>query len=220
MTSVARVVSVNVGRPRTVEWQGRRVTTGIWKEPVGGRVAFAGVNLTGDGQADRRVHGGRDKAVYAYAAEDRGWWGAELGRALGPGAFGENLTTEGLPLQEAVLGEVWAVGGGRLQVAQPRLPCFKLGIRMGDAGFPDRFDAAGRLGTYLRIVEAGDVGAGDAIQVLVRPDHGVTVAAVAGAYRTRRPEQAERLLDAGTDLPEGWRTWVEHQLGRAAGRGG
>jgi MOSC domain-containing protein YiiM len=124
-------VSVNVGRPRTVEWRGHEVTTAIWKEPVSGPVALAGVNLDGDDQADRRVHGGPDKAVYAYAAEDYAWWSEHL-RPIAPASFGENLTTEGIDLTACHIGDRWRVGSAVLEVAQPRQPCFKLGIRMAD----------------------------------------------------------------------------------------
>jgi MOSC domain-containing protein YiiM len=160
-----RLVSVNVGRPRIVEWHGREVETAIWKEPVAGRVVVRGVNVDGDGQADLRVHGGRDKAVYSYAVEDYAWWSEQLGRELGPGAFGENLTTEGIDLSAAEIGSRWRVGTARLEISQPRFPCFKLGIRMGDAGFVKEFERAARFGAYLRIVEEGEVGAGDDIVV-------------------------------------------------------
>jgi MOSC domain-containing protein YiiM len=169
---VARIVSVNVGEQRDVEWFGRTVRTAIWKSPVDGRIAVRGVNLAGDDQADRRVHGGPDKAVYAYAVEDYAWW-AEQGEDVGPGVFGENLTTEGVDLSGAVLGQRWRVGSVVLEVAQPREPCFKLGIRMGRASFRDDFAAAERPGAYLRIVEEGDVGAGDAIEV--QPADGPTI---------------------------------------------
>jgi len=194
------------------------VISAIWKEPADGRVVFGDVNLAGDDQADRRVHGGPDKAVYAYAAEDYDWWHSDLGRPLAPGTFGENLTTVGLDLQSAVLGERWAVGAGTMRVAQPRQPCFKLGMRMGDAGFPERFEASRRFGAYLRVDQPGDVGAGDDLQLLSRPDHGVTVAMVAEAAATRSPDIVAALLEAGTDLPEGWRTWAERQRERAAPR--
>ncbi len=169
------MVSVNVGRPRSVRYRGRRRTTGIWKAPVIGRVAARGSNIEGDEQADRRVHGGADKAVYAYSLGDYEWWEAELGRRLEPGTFGENLTVEGIDLGAAVVGERWRVGTAELEVCQPRTPCWKLGVRMGDDTFPDRFDAAGRLGAYLRITGEGDVGAGDDVVVVHRPTHGVTI---------------------------------------------
>jgi MOSC domain-containing protein YiiM len=155
---------VNVGLPRTVEWRGRAVTTAIWKEPVDGRVALRRVNLVGDDQADRRVHGGIDKAVYAYASEDYEWWAPRTG-PLAPGTFGENLTTVGIDVTGSRIGDRWHIGPAVLEVAQPRSPCFKLGIRMGDDAFPVRFAAARRPGAYLRVIVEGDVAAGDAIAV-------------------------------------------------------
>jgi MOSC domain-containing protein YiiM len=159
----ARVESVNVGEPRTVEWHGRQVQSAIWKSPVDGRVAVRGVNLEGDDQADRRVHGGDGKAVYAYAVEDYDWWSAHGAGALAPGTFGENLTTAGLALNECRVGDVWRIGHTALEVVQPRFPCFKLGMRMGDAAFVPQFKAARRPGVYLRILAPGTVGAGDVI---------------------------------------------------------
>lgn len=180
-----RVLSVNVGAVREVEWRGEIVTTAIWKAPVAGRVAIRGVNLDGDDQADRGVHGGPNKAVYSYAREDYDIWRERHGVATAPGLFGENLTVEGLDLVHALVGERWEVGSALLEVAQPRLPCFKLGMRMGDARFPKRFQAEGRMGAYLRIVREGDVGAGDAITVVSRPEHGVTLADMVAALHDR-----------------------------------
>ena len=157
------VESLNVGEPRPVQVGDHTVWTAIWKSPVEGRVPVRGVNLRGDDQADRSVHGGPDKAVYAYAAEETEWWEAELGEDLGTAPFGENLTVRGLPVSGAVIGERWELGSALLEVAQPRLPCFKLGLRMGDPRFPKRFAAAGRPGAYLRVVREGDIGAGDSI---------------------------------------------------------
>jgi MOSC domain-containing protein YiiM len=176
-------VSVNVGRPRLVDTGRRTVATAIWKHPVDGRVAVRGTNVDGDEQADRSVHGGVDKAVYAYGMGDMRAWEAELGRELGPGAFGENLTIDGLDVSGAVIGERWRIGTTLLEVVQPRLPCFKLGARMGDPTFVKRFGKASRPGTYLRIVEEGELGAGDAVEVDVagRPDHGVTIRMVSDA---------------------------------------
>jgi MOSC domain-containing protein YiiM len=209
-TGVAEVVSVNVGRPRTVEHEGKAVTTAIWKRPVTGRVAARGVNLVGDGQADRSVHGGVDKAVYAYAREDYGWWGTELGvEALQPGTFGENLTVSGLDLSAAEVGERWRVGSTLLEVSEPRFPCFKLGIRMGNPKFLKRFAAARRPGTYLRIVEAGDVGAGDRIEVIDRPGHGITIGLFAEAYLGDRGRLVELL--AADALSPMWRTWIHER---------
>ncbi|HEV7591145.1 MAG TPA: MOSC domain-containing protein [Longimicrobium sp.] len=200
------MLSVNVGAIREVEWRGRQVTTAIWKHPVAGRVALRGVNFAGDDQADRTVHGGVDKAVYAYAREDYDFWRDEEAMETPPGLFGENLTVEGLDLSGALPGERWSVGSAVLEVAQPRLPCFKLGIRMGDQHFLKRFLAASRMGAYLRIVREGDVGAGDTVHVHDRPAHGVTLRAMTEALRDR--EKAAALLRVPR-LPEFWRQIAE-----------
>jgi MOSC domain-containing protein YiiM len=208
--TAGRVVSVNVGARRTVEWHGRAVETGIWKTPVDGRVAVRGVNLDGDEQADLRVHGGPDKAVYAYAVEDYEWWSRELGRAMEPGTFGENLTVRGVDLGAAVIGTRWRAGTTMLEVAQPRLPCFKLGMRMGDAAFVEEFELAGRYGAYLRIIEEGDVGAGDAIDVGDAPPGGITVRELGGAEHRAFPDLVARVL-ADPHVPDSWKHWAERQ---------
>jgi MOSC domain-containing protein YiiM len=205
-----KLISVNVGVPRTVKYEGRAVTTAIWKDPVAGRVPVSGVNLDGDDQADRSVHGGVDKAVYAYAHEDYEWWGVELGTgALAPGTFGDNLTVSGIHLNAAEVGERWRVGSALLEVSEPRFPCFKLGIRMGDAKFLKRFAAARRPGTYLRAVEEGDVGAGDRIEVVDRPGHGVTIGRFAQAYLEDRGLLVELL--AADALSQMWRNWIHER---------
>ncbi len=201
MTS-PRVVSVNVGLVRQVEWEGEIVSTGIWKNPAQGRVALRGVNFVGDDQADRTVHGGPDKAVYAYAVEDYDFWRGEQGVEAQPGLFGENLTVEGIDLSSAVIGERWRVGSCLLEIAQPRLPCYKLGMRMHDPYFPRRFQAAMRMGAYLRIIEEGDIGANDAIAVIERPSHGLTLDTMVGALLD--PSKARALRAAGY-LPAFWR---------------
>ncbi|MEO8946131.1 MAG: MOSC domain-containing protein [Gemmatimonadaceae bacterium] len=201
--SDARVISVNVGMVREVEWNGELVRTGIWKEPVtSGRVRVHGVNLDGDDQADREAHGGRDKAVYAYSVEDYQYWRATDDVATHAGLFGENLTVSNIDLMACVVGERWAVGSTVLEVAQPRLPCFKLGIRMNDSSFPKRFQSVGRLGAYLRIIEEGDVAVGDAVRVSARPEHDVTLAVMLRALRDR--SSAHALLMA-PELPRFWR---------------
>lgn len=204
--------SVNVSTARRVEHRGREATTGIWKRPVAGRVAVRGVNLEGDEQADRRVHGGADKAVYAYASEDYAWWAGELGRKLAPGTFGENLTLEGVDLGAAVVGERWLVGTAVLEVCQPRTPCWKLGLRMGDEAFPARFTAAQRPGAYLRIAREGELGAGDEVVRFHRPYHGITIAFVARARS--EPSLAPALL-AAPELPVGLLAWAADQPGPA-----
>ena len=177
-----RIVSVNVGAPRQISVRrGRPLMSAIVKSPVEGRVRVEGVNLAGDDQADRRVHGGPDKAVYAYAREDTDWWESELGRELPHGMFGENLTLEGVEVTGAVVGERWRAGTVELEVSQPRLPCAKLGLRFGDPLMVRRFGEASRPGAYLRIIQEGDLGAGDEIELLSRPEHGITVEFVSRA---------------------------------------
>jgi MOSC domain-containing protein YiiM len=213
--SSSRVLSVNVGGVRTVELGDRTVTTAIWKSPVPGRVRVQGVNVSGDDQADRTVHGGEDKAVYAYAWEDTLWWQAELGRELEPGNFGENLTLTGVDVPAALVGERWRVGSALLEVSEPRFPCFKLGLRMGDPRFLKRFAAARRTGTYLRIAEAGEVGAGDPIERVSRPDHDITIGLFAEAYLGDH-SLAPRLLDA-PQISDAWRDWARNRRGHVAG---
>lgn len=181
--------------------------TGIWKRPVEGPVLAQGVNLAGDEQADRKVHGGADKAVYAYAREDTEWWEAELGRELAHGTFGENLTLRGMDAGGALVGERWRVGGALLEVSEPRLPCFKLGVKMGDNRFVKRFAAALRPGCYLRIAEAGELTAGDAVEVVERPRHDVTIRDLARTFLFEK-DKAPALL-AAPALSPGWRDWAE-----------
>ena len=182
-----RVISVNVGKPREIVVDGKVVRTSIWKDPVAGRVVVRDVNVTGDDQSDRKVHGGDRKAVYAYAREDLDWWGGRLGQALASGTFGENLTTEGLDVTGARVGERWRIGQTLLEVTQPRLPCYKLEARMERPGFIAEFIDGGRPSAYLRIVEEGDVGAGDAVEVVSRPDDAPTMGDVMRS-KTKRSE--------------------------------
>jgi len=200
-----RVLSVNIGSVREVAWQGQVVHTGIYKDPVDGRVALRGVNFAGDDQGDRRVHGGPDKAVYAYAREDYEFWHEQTGIETPPGLFGENLTVQGLDLSFAIVGERWAVGSTVLEVAQPRLPCYKLGLRMGDPGFPAQFLETQRMGAYLRIIEEGDIGSGDAVAIVARPAGGVTLREMVEALDDRA--KAPALLRAGR-LPGFWRRFA------------
>ena len=205
-----RIVSVNVGRPQARDWHGRLVTSAISKEPVAGPVLASGVNLAGDDQADRRVHGGYDKAIYAYAVEDYQWWELELGRAVGPATFGENLTTTGLDLKHSAIGDRWRVGEAVLEVAQPREPCYKLGMRMGDADFPAVFDKAGRPGVYLRILEPGVVAAGDTVTVEPAEEPAIRIADLVGELS---PEVLRRIV-ADSRVPEGWRRAAARALER------
>jgi MOSC domain-containing protein YiiM len=177
-----RLLSVNVVQELIPDRLGVLDRTAIDKRPVDGRVAVsvpghAGVGLAGDQIYDREYHGGPDQAIYAYAAEDRAWWAAELGREIAAGAFGENLTTEGVDVTGAVIGERWQIGadGLVLEVTAPRIPCRTFQGWMDEPHWVKRFTEHGAPGAYLRIVTAGTVGAGDAIDVADRPEHGVTV---------------------------------------------
>ena len=201
------VESVNVGTPREVGWRGGTVSTAIWKDPVQGRVKVRGVNVDGDRQANLEVHGGVDKALYAYGAEDLEWWAGQLGREVPPGSFGENLTVRGVDVSGALVGERWRAGTTLLEVSQPRTPCFKLGIRMGSQRFPSRFAAAGRPGAYLRILAEGEVAAGDPVGVVHRPAHGLTVAEVSRIYHQDHAGAA-RLLQV-PELADTWKQWAE-----------
>ena len=207
---MAELLSLNVGLPKVIgERRGMPVISGIDKRPVEGRHAVRGVNVDGDGQADLTVHGGADKAIYAYAIEDTEWWAAGLERELGPGVFGENLTTRGLDCTGAVIGEKWLIGSAVLEVCQPRQPCFKLGMQFDDPQMLRRFVLASRPGAYLRILEEGEIGAGDAIEVVERPEHGVTVALVADALQRDRSLIPQAL--AAPQLPEGLAEWMRHR---------
>lgn len=205
MTPIVRTVAV--GRPREVPGprEGETTSTAIWKERVDGPVGVGPENLDGDEQADRVNHGGPEKSVYAYGEEDLAWWRCELG-ALDDQVFGQNLTTAGYDLRDAVVGERWRIGTAELEVVQPRTPCFKLGMRAGDREMPRRFTAAVRPGVYLRVVGTGTLAAGDTITVSQRPDHGVTVAEVFRIVHHER-ERAARLLDV-PQLPGGYHDWA------------
>jgi MOSC domain-containing protein YiiM len=208
----ARLISVNVGRPAQLAVRrGRPLMSAIGKAPVEARVRVEGVNLAGDEQADRRVHGGPDKAVYAYASEDAAFWSGELGRELAPGTFGENLTTAGLDVSGAVVGERWRIGTVELEVCQPRLPCNKLALRLGEPLMVKRFAQASRPGAYLRILVEGSLGAGDEVVVLSRPSHGITVRDVSDAILLD-----ETLLERAAAAPALPRDLAAWMLSRAA----
>jgi MOSC domain-containing protein YiiM len=209
-----QILSVNVGLPREVDWKGKRVRTGIFKQPVAGRVVARRLDLDGDAQADLTVHGGEDKAVYAYPAEHYDYWRRELpGVELGWGVFGENLTTAGL-LDDAVnVGDRFRVGAALLRATQPRLPCFKLGIRFGREDMVKRFVAAGRHGWYFAVVEEGDIGAGDRIERVHRDPHDITVADIARLYLDERHDVG--LMKRAVEhpgLPDSWRDFFRKRL--------
>ena len=211
---MSKILSVNVGTPREVEFRGRKVSTAIYKQPVIGAVRVEGVNVEGDDQADRRNHGGTHKAVYAYAAEDYEWWSAGhfAGRHSSPGTFGDNLTTSGIDITGAVIGQRWQIGNVVLEVSEPRIPCFKLGIRMDDPRFPIEFSRADRPGAYLRIIRAGEFAAGAPIEVGSAPAHGLTVGDIARIYH--RDQGAAGQLLSVPHLADSWKDWARLVLAK------
>ncbi len=209
-----KIVSVSVGRPREVQWKGDSVQTSIFKTPVSDRVHVARGNIDGDEQSDLSVHGGPEKAVYAYPIEHYDFWRRELPDTDLPwGSFGENLTTEGLLEDEVWIGDRYRVGTTELVVTQPRMPCYKLAIRFGRTDMVKRFLKSGRSGFYLSVDREGDLGAGDVIERLGRNDKRLTVADVVSLYATDSDNQT--LLETASahpSLPAGWREYFRKRL--------
>jgi len=215
-----KILSVNVGLPREVSWQGKFVTTGIFKEPVKGPVMLRTLNLDGDGQADLTVHGGVSKAVYAYPSEHYAFWRAEFPEMNLPwGMFGENLTTEGL-LEDAVyIGDRFRIGEAEVMATEPRMPCYKLGIKFGRADIIKRFLASRRTGFYFAVKREGKAGAGDAIELVGREQQAISVAAVTRLYAFQKDdfEMLRRAVEVEA-LPENWKGYFRHQIEKQAGR--
>jgi MOSC domain-containing protein YiiM len=214
-----KIMSVNVGLPREVAWQGKVVTTGIFKEAVNAPVMLRTLNLEGDGQADLTVHGGVSKAVYAYPSEHYAFWRAEFPEMNLPwGMFGENLTTEGL-LEDAVyIGDRFRVGQTELMVTEPRMPCYKLGIKFGRADIIKRFLASRRSGFYFAVVREGMVGAGHAIESIGREQQEISVADITRLYGFEKDDvKALRRAIEVNALPENWKGYFQHQLEKQTG---
>ena len=209
-----KLVSVNVGLPREVDSNGRTVRTSIWKTPVKGAVRVSRLNLQGDQQSDLSVHGGLEKAVYAYPCEHYAYWQEQLpGMHLPWGVFGENFTTEGLIENEIQIGDRIRTGSAEFAVTQPRMPCFKLGIRFGSQDMVKRFLSSGRTGFYLAVLNEGEVSTGDSIEIVTREHHGVTVREIVSLYTT--DAQNQELLRRVTELdalPEGWKDYFRKRL--------
>ncbi|MHC0062114.1 MOSC domain-containing protein [Nostoc sp. UIC 10890] len=208
-----KLISVNIGLPREVVWKGKTVSTGIFKEPVSDRVMVRLLNLDGDGQADLTVHGGADKAVYVYPFEHYDYWRGELPDTELPlGIFGENFTIAGLREEDVNIGDRFQIGTVKLMVTQPRLPCYKLGIRFGRPDIVKRFLASRRTGFYCRVLQEGEVGAGDTLELVSRDDNNITVANITQLY-TREQNNPELLHQAAQleALPKSWRDYFQER---------
>jgi MOSC domain-containing protein YiiM len=203
-----KIISVNVGLPRPVLWKGRRIMTGIFKDPVEGRVKVRKLNLDGDRQADLSVHGGVYKAVYVYPSEHYPFWRRELELEDLPwGSFGENLTAEGLWEDEVHVGDRFRIGTAEVVVTQPRMPCFKLALRFDRDDIVETFLESGRPGFYVAVVQEGDLGTGDAIERIHEDENGVSVVDVVRLYLDRDgsdPDLLRRAVKVEA-LPESWR---------------
>lgn len=213
-----KVISVNVGLPREVMWKGRTVTTGIFKEPVAGRVRIQRHNLDGDKQADLSVHGGPEKAVYLYPVEHYAYWRNDLPEMELPwGMFGENLTTEGLVEEAVNIGDRLRVGTAEVVVTQPRMPCQKLAIKFDRSDIIKRFLASGRTGFYLRVLQAGEVGAGDAIEQISRDENNLSVADITRLYAHAKDDVAtlQRAVRHKV-LPTNWREYFQRRIEKVA----
>jgi MOSC domain-containing protein YiiM len=206
-----KIVSLNVGLPRELTWHGQLVTTGIFKEPVAGRVALRKLNFDGDRQADLQVHGGKYKAVYCYPLEHYDYWKKELpGRDLPLGIFGENLTTEGMLEDSVHLGDRFSIGTAEVVVTQPRLPCYKLGIRFQSDDMVRRFLASRRSGFYVAVTREGEVGAGDEIKEISRDKNRVSVADIVRLFVTKRFTGADaELVRRAAQVPAFPQDWKE-----------
>jgi len=212
-----KLLSVNVSLPKEVPYMNKTTTTGIFKEPVAVRVMLRTLSLDGDGQADLKNHGGIYKAAYAYSFENYDYWKRELGRTdFTFGQFGENFTVEGMPDDAVHVGDVFRIGTALVEVTQPRVPCFKLGIKMGMAQFPKVFLASGRPGFYLRVVEEGEVGAGDVLARVKTDPERMTVQEVCHLlyFDQKNLEGAKKALRIQA-LSPGWRKSFEERLTKA-----
>jgi MOSC domain-containing protein YiiM len=211
-----KLISVNVGLPREVTWKGKTVSTGIFKQPISDRVMVRSLNLDGDGQADLTVHGGSDKAVYVYPFEHYDYWRGELPQTELPlGIFGENFTTTGLTEADVNIGDRFGIGTVKLMVTQPRMPCYKLGIRFGRPDMVKRFLASRRTGFYFRVLQEGEVGVGDTLELVSRDDNNITVADITQLYTHEQtsPELLHRAAQLAA-LPENWRDYFQQQSHR------
>lgn len=211
-----KLVSVNVGLPQEVIWKGKTVTTGIFKEPGEERVKVRFLNLDGDIQADLTVHGGLDKAIYVYPVEHYEYWRGELPEMELPwGMFGENLTTVGLLEDSVNIGDRFRIGTAEVMVTQPRMPCYKLGIKFGRANMVKQFLDSRLTGFYFSVLQEGEVGVGDAMELISRDGNNVTVADITQLYvRQRNDLQMLHRAVQVKALPDGWRDYFQQQINK------
>jgi MOSC domain-containing protein YiiM len=213
-----KLISVNVGLPRVVMQNGDPVSTGIFKTPITGRVMLRTLNLDGDRQADLSVHGGASKAVYVYPSEHYEYWKRELPEMALPWAvFGENFTSAGLFESELNIGDKFGVGSAVVMVTEPRMPCYKLGIRFGRSDIVKRFLASERTGFYLAVLQEGEVGIGDRIEPIERNEKSLTVRDITRLYTSEKHNVGllRRAIEVET-LPESWRSYFQHRLEKLA----
>ena len=209
-----RLLSLNVGLPRQVRFQDELVTTGIFKEPVRGRIRLRKLNLDGDKQADLTVHGGVDKAVYAYAGEHYSYWKKELhGMSLPWGMFGENFTTQGMFEEMVNIGDQFQVGTAKVVATQPRMPCYKLGVKFGRMDIIKKFLASGLTGVYFKVMKEGDLEQGDEIKLVKKDKNNVTIKDIVRLYTVNKDDvqTIERAIKV-KDLPNGWKSHFIEQL--------
>ena len=214
-----RIISLNIGLPRIVEWNNDPVATGIFKDPVPGPVMLRTLNLDGDRQADLTVHGGVSKAVYAYPAEHYEFWKKDLpDMELPYGMFGENFTTEGMFEDTVNVGDRFSVGEAELMVTQPRLPCYKLGIKFGRSDIIRKLLQSRRTGFYFAVLKAGEVEAGDTIELISRDRNNIAISDITRLYAFEKDdlESLQRAVKVAA-LPESWREYFEHQIQKLAG---
>jgi MOSC domain-containing protein YiiM len=209
-----KLISVNVGLPREVQWQGKTVLTSIWKSPVDARIGVSKLNLQGDKQSDLSVHGGIDKAVYAYPSEHYSYWRRKLPDLDFPwGAFGENFTTEGLLEEDVRIGDRFQIGSAEFIVKQPRMPCFKLGIRFDRPDMIKRFLESKRSGFYFAVLHEGEIGVGDPIRRIHQEEDSLTVLDIVSLYlkESENPELLRRAIELPA-LPENWKEYFRKRL--------
>jgi MOSC domain-containing protein YiiM len=213
---MSKILSVNVSYPKEVEFEGQKVTTGIFKEPIEGRVKLRTLNLDGDKQADLTVHGGPDKAVYAYPSEHYEFWHKVYPNMEMPnGMFGENFTTEGLMESEVNVGDVFSMGSAKVIATQPRMPCYKLGVKFGRMDVLKKFLASSRSGIYFKVLEEGEVGAGDLIVKIKNDTNRVGISDIVRLYASDREDiKTMRRAVKVEALPEGWKDYFYEQIRR------